>query len=110
MPKKKYEATFYYQVTLVREGTIEVDVPDGAADDFNPFEGKTVPDVLKQYESKLGEAEMLVDDETPEGERLMDVLLHEPVSGEVMRATRLDGHPTLVSAPVEMDEDEEETE
>ncbi|AIE84876.1 hypothetical protein [Fimbriimonas ginsengisoli] len=107
MPKKSYEATFYYQVTIVREGTIEIDVPAGAPADYNPFDGKEIGEVIDQYESSLGEPEMIVDDENPEGERLMDVLLHDPESGEVVRVTRHEGGPNLVAAEVELDEDEE---
>jgi hypothetical protein len=108
MPKKKYEATFYYQVTLVREGTVEVDVPEDAGDEYNPFAGLAITEVQQRYEAGLSEPEMIVDDETPEGERLMDILLHDPETGGLVRATRVEGEPMLVSAPVDLDEDDED--
>lgn len=110
MPKRRYEASFYYQVTLVREGTIEVDVPADAAPDYNPFEGKEITEVIGTYEKQLGEAEMIVDDETPEGERLVDIVLYDSDSDSAVRASRLEGSPFLVASSMEMDEDEEEDE
>lgn len=108
MPKVSYEATFYYEVTLVREGTIEVDVPEGAGEDYNPFEGKEVSEIIAKYEPSLGDPEMIVDDENPEGERLTDVLLRNEEAGQVFRATCLLGESTFVDAPVDFEEDEEE--
>lgn len=102
MPKKRYEATFYYQVTLVREGVIEIEVPDGAAADFNPLVGLPYPQVAERYEGELGEPEMLVDDETPEGERLTDILLRDPENDSYVRASVEEGEANLVAAPVEM--------
>jgi len=104
MPKRTYEATFYYQVTLVREGTIQVEVPNDAAPDYNPFDGKSVAEALR-FEGDLGEAEMIVDDETPEGERLMDILLNDPQSGELVRVTRSEDGETLEAAGVEFEEE-----
>jgi|GEM_PF-5670307 len=105
MAKRRYEITFYYSVTIYRDAEVEIEVPDDAAPDFNPFDGKQAAEVLGQYEESLGDPRLVDEDENPSVAQLEAVLL-EDLESETLVLSERDERNILVSAPIEDDEDE----
>lgn len=106
MAKRKYDLTFWMIVEAYRDAEVEIEVPDDAGPDFNPFLGKNVNDVLAEYESQLGQLDFTDESDEDQADKVQAISL-QIVGTEDVVVSVVEDDGKLAPAPEEEEEEEE---